>query len=104
MYAAAAAAALGRQREQVRADYVFTREPASPIGYQLSDEIWQAFVATLEVIADTFDAGLYPPRPARPQWMHRVPCTYCDPDGLGTGARHREWLRKRHDPRLRAFA
>ena len=32
-----------------------------------------------------------------------VSCRYCDPDGMGTADRYREWLRKRRDPRLTAY-
>jgi RecB family exonuclease len=104
VYAAVAAHALACDRGAVRADYVFTREPTKPVGYQLNEEIWTTFVDALHVIADAFDAGLYPPRPEQPRWMPFVPCEYCDPDGLGTAARYRDWVRKRHDPRLRAYA
>jgi RecB family exonuclease len=104
VYAAVAAHALECEPGGVRADYVFTREPAKSLGYQLTDEIWTTFLDALEVIADAFDAGLYPPRPEQPKWMPFVPCEYCDPDGLGTAARYREWVRKRNDPRLRSYA
>jgi hypothetical protein len=48
--------------------------------------------------------GLFPHRPpADDGWGDRVPCAYCDPDGLGTGEHRDRWARKRTDPRLAAY-
>jgi hypothetical protein len=36
-------------------------------------------------------------------WRPFVPCRFCDPDGLGTTERWREWRRKRRAPELAAL-
>jgi ATP-dependent helicase/nuclease subunit B len=41
--------------------------------------------------------------PAPGGWQTYVQCPYCDPDGLGTADRHRDWLRKVAAPELAGY-
>lgn len=104
-YAAAATQAFDLPMGMAVAEYRFVERTArhKQVGFPLTDGVWSAFTEALEVITDGIADGLFPARPAPPVWQVRVQCHYCDPDGAGTGDRHREWLAKRADPRLTRF-
>jgi ATP-dependent helicase/nuclease subunit B len=56
------------------------------------------------VIADGIASGLFPHRPPDDDgWGGRIPCAYCDPDGLGAGEHRERWSRKSTDPRLAGY-
>ena len=61
------------------------------------------FDEALSAIVDGISAGQYPARPWNDHYIHYVDCEYCDPDGLGTLAKRREWERKRDDPLLNDY-
>lgn len=73
------------------------------VGIDYDADAHARFVEVLATIAAGMASGTYCAHPEPPGWMLFVPCWYCDPDGLGTGARHREWERKKHDPRLAGY-
>ena len=104
-YVAAAASAHGAVVTGIRAEYAFVERRASKrrVGFTVTDEVWATFTDALTVIADCIEGGLFPPRPEPPVFKPFVSCRYCDPDGMGTADRYREWLRKRRDPRLTAY-
>ncbi len=104
-YAAAAATAQGTSAIGIRAEYAFVerRAPKRRLGFTVTDDVWTRFTGALAVVADCVDGGLFPARPEPPVFKPFVSCRYCDPDGMGTADRYREWLRKRRDPRLIAY-
>ena len=104
-YAAAAAAAHDHQPIGVHAEYRFIDRVARRrrSGFQVTPEVWTSFTEALAVIADAMAAGMFPARPDPPTFQFYISCRYCDPDGAGTDERHREWMRKRDDPRLSAY-
>jgi ATP-dependent helicase/nuclease subunit B len=90
---------------RVRAEYWFTSNKGQwrSIGYELSEAILERLRDVLRIIVDSIEAGQFPQRPAEPGWRPYIDCEYCDPDGLGTGDRHREWLRLRQHEDLRDY-
>lgn len=107
-YALGARQVLGPPDAEVTAAYWFTstRGKWRNICVELTDDLVERFAAVLGVIVGGMAAGLFPQRPqeqdtSRIGW---VSCTSCDPDGLGSRERRRAWERKRHDPRLAAYA
>ena len=105
LYGLAARAALGPPDAPVHSAYWFPTSAGGFgfVGYDVDDRIGSVLAATVARIVEGIDAGVFVPRPdptTRQQW---VPCTSCDPDGLGVGDRRREWERKRHDPALAGY-
>ncbi|HEX5096798.1 MAG TPA: PD-(D/E)XK nuclease family protein, partial [Acidimicrobiia bacterium] len=70
------------------------------IGYEVSPDIDAVFDTALQLIVDGIEAGCFVARPAPPGPRPWVDCHFCDPDGLGTADRWREWERKADDPAL----
>jgi hypothetical protein len=105
VYAHAARIALDAPDAEVSAEYWFTRgDERKQIGLPLTDHVHQAHTEALMVIADGIASGLFPHRPpADDGFAGFIPCSYCDPDGLGTADRRARWARKRTDPRLAAY-
>ena len=63
--------------------------------------------ATLGVIVDGIDHGVFPAHPAAiasTANVFRIDCDVCDPDGLGTVELRGQWSRKRSDPAMAAYA
>lgn len=95
LYAYAARAAFGEPGAEVEADYWFVgRGENEWIGYRVDAGIDATFDETVAAIVDAIDAGCFPNHPDPPGPRPWVGCHYCDPDGLGTADRWREWERK----------
>ncbi|MGI9029513.1 MAG: PD-(D/E)XK nuclease family protein [Ilumatobacteraceae bacterium] len=102
VYAAAASTLSWRlPGTSVHAEYAFLRRGRfERVGLTFDDATWQLVRRELDDVVAGIDAGLFPARPAPPEWRRFVRCWFCEPDGLGTAERWNEWERKRHDPRL----
>jgi ATP-dependent helicase/nuclease subunit B len=102
VYGLAARAAKGSPSTPVHAEYWFVgRDLGKRIGYEVTDEVLTEYARVLAVIVDGLRGGLFPMIPVAPStWSAWVDCPYCDPDGLGTTERHRQWLAKAADPAL----
>ncbi len=102
---AAYAAAVGQRSGStvgIETRYAFTAS-GRRIGYTVTDEVWERFIATVDVIASGISAGLFPAHPEPPVYQPWVSCPVCDPDGLGTGDAYRRWTHHLADPRLAAY-
>jgi ATP-dependent helicase/nuclease subunit B len=103
VYARAAAAAFGTGDTAIDAYYWFVGRGGNRlIGYTLEDSIDDAFMAAVRAIADGIEAGVFVAIPPAPGPSPFIRCRYCDPDGLGTVDRWREWERKQAAPELAA--
>jgi hypothetical protein len=100
-----AARAAGDPPPAVHTEYWFvsSRGQWQRIGYLLTDDVVTTLRDTLRVVADGLESGLFPMRPPEPRWRPWIACEYCEPDGLGTAERYREWERIRQDTALRAY-
>jgi RecB family exonuclease len=102
VYARAARAAF--DGEPVEACYWFVgRGDNKRVGYQVDENIDEIFRATVRIIVEGIEAGLFVAHPPAPGPSPFVECPYCDPDGLGTAAIWREWERKRDAPELERY-
>jgi RecB family exonuclease len=105
VYGLAARLALGAPGATVSAEYWFVhREAGRRVELPLTGDVEDAFTAAVTVIADGIAGGLFPHRPPDDDgYAGYVPCRFCDPDGLGSGAHRERWERKRSDPRLAGY-
>jgi RecB family exonuclease len=91
-------------RVPVEAHYWFVGRGGNRwIGYAVDDAVLATFDGVLRAIVDGIEAGCFPAHPSPPGPRPFVDCPYCDPDGLGTGDRWREWQRKQGDPALAPY-
>ncbi|MDP1821275.1 MAG: PD-(D/E)XK nuclease family protein [Acidimicrobiales bacterium] len=93
----------------VRADYWFvtTHGQWRRIGYDITDDILERTAATLGVIVEGIERGVFPSHPAPTASTanaFRIECHDCDPDGLGIVELRGHWDRKRADPAMLAYA
>jgi hypothetical protein len=101
---AARAAYAGSDDEPVEACYWFVgRGNNRRIGYQVDAAVATVFMRAVRAIVDGIEAGMFVARPVPPGPRPFVPCAYCDPDGLGTAQRWREWERKYGAPELGGY-
>lgn len=101
---AARAAYAGSEDEPVEAWYWFVgRGNNRRIGYQVDASVIAVFTRTVRTIVDGIEAGIFVARPLPPAPRPFVPCVYCDPDGMGTAQRWREWERKSGAPELAGY-
>jgi ATP-dependent helicase/DNAse subunit B len=101
---AARAAYAGSDDEPVEACYWFVgRGNNRRIGYRVDASVATAFMRAVRAIVDGIEAGMFVARPEPPGPRPFVPCAYCDPDGLGTAQRWREWERKYSAPELAGY-
>lgn len=104
VYAQAARAALGPPDAQVRSTYWFVSQRGGfeEQGYEITPAVAERFDVVLRTIVDGIAAGVFPcavePAVWEPPWR-----TFSNPDGLGSGARAREWAAKQHDPAVAAY-
>ena len=99
VYAAAARAAYGDGPAE--AHYRFVSDPGrSAIGYVVDDAVTTEVSRAIKIVVDGIEGGLFPARPAEGTFTGYIPCASCDPDGLGTGDRRRQWEHKQGDIRL----
>lgn len=105
VYALAARAWAGDAQAPVRAEYRFVgaKSQFRVHGYEVTDAVLAALGRVLDVVATGIDAGCFPARPRHPNQEYAVSCRFCNPDGLGTGGRWREWERKKGAPELAAY-
>ena len=105
VYALAARQIHGQPGDPVHAAYWFISNTGNFrwIGYDVDDRVMNRFDEVLKIIVEGIDAGLFPARPPKSHYQFYVECPYCDPDGLGTLGRRREWERKRVDPALHGY-
>jgi ATP-dependent helicase/nuclease subunit B len=104
VYAYAARAAYGAPDTRVEASYWFVgRGKNRRIGYVVDGPVDDVFSTTLRTIVDGIEDGVFPAWPAEPAPSPFVDCVFCDPDGMGTTDRWREWERKCDAPELEAF-
>ena len=102
---AAAARPLGAAGAAVHAEFSFIG-PDHPrrVGVTFGDATWPVVGDQLAHIVDGIESALFRPIPEPSQFhLPWVPCSYCDPDGLGTVERYEEFARKAGpggDPRL----
>jgi ATP-dependent helicase/nuclease subunit B len=90
----------------VVAEYVFVsaNRAQDSVALPVDASVDARLAGLLDAVATEVDAGVFPAHPAPPVWQWRVPCDYCDPDGLGTAAVHRDWERKRQHPAVQRYA
>jgi hypothetical protein len=104
VYAHAARRAFASGDAVVEAYYWFVgRGNNRLIGYAVDDAVDQEFYATVRAIGEGIEDGVFVARPEPPGPRPFVPCHYCDPDGLGTAERWREWERKCAAPELAGY-
>jgi hypothetical protein len=101
VYAYAARAAFGGPGSPVEAYYWFVgRGNNQRFGYDVDAPVDVAFATTVRTIVDGIESGVFPATPVQPAPTPFVPCRYCDPDGMGTADRWREWERKYDAPEM----
>jgi RecB family exonuclease len=105
IYGLAARQQHGTPDTKVEAEYWFVgRDLGVRIGYEITDQVLTEYARVLGLIVDGLRAGVFPLVPVAPtSWSSWVDCDYCDPDGLGTTERHRQWTAKSQDPALAAY-
>lgn len=82
--------------------FVSTKGQFSDVGYATNAARRQVLEAVNSIV-DGIGDGLFPLHPDEPVWRPWVPCGYCDPDGMGTRDRWRDFQRKRDDPALARY-
>ncbi len=101
VYAYAARAAYGTPHTEVEAFYWFVGKGNNrPIGYVVDHDVDDVFTRAVRTIVDGIEGGVFPARPPQPAPTPFVKCRFCDPDGMGTADRWREWERKLDAPGL----
>jgi RecB family exonuclease len=104
VYAYAARAAYGGPATKVEAYYWFVgRGRNAKVGYEVDEAVDAVFVDTVRTIVDGIEAGVFPLAPVEPAPSPFIACHFCDPDGMGTNDRWREWERKQNAPELSVF-
>ncbi len=104
VYAYAARTAYGTPTTNVEAYYWFVgRGKNQRVGYDVDAAVDTVFRRTLRTIVDGIEAGVFPLAPTEPAPSPFIGCRYCDPDGMGTTDRWRDWQRKVADPGLAVF-
>jgi hypothetical protein len=101
VYAYAARNAFGDDRSPVEAYYWFVgRGNNQCFGYDVDGPVDEVFAETVGTIVDGIEHGVFPALPPQPAPTPFVECRYCDPDGMGTTDRWREWERKCDAPEM----
>ena len=101
VYAYAARAAYGSADTDCEAYFWFVgRGNNVRIGYDVDGPVAEVFDRTVRTIVDGVEGGVFPAVPAEPAPTPFIECPFCDPDGLGTTDRWREWGRKQSAPEL----
>lgn len=111
IYGLAAKSLLSRPDKSVVAEYWFvTHKGDSTLkgefqkaGYEITDKIKASGLDLVTGIVAGIESGLFPARPAKPQYRPWIDCHYCEPDGLGVAHQYYDWLRKTRDPRLKDY-
>jgi len=105
VYALAARLHEGLPDAPVRSEYWFTsaRGGFTRVGYPVTREVLERVGATVGLMADAIEEGVFPPYPTATSTSPLVECPYCDPDGLGVVDLRRQIDRKRGDAALVSF-
>ncbi|MDQ1467077.1 MAG: ATP-dependent helicase/nuclease subunit, partial [Actinomycetota bacterium] len=104
VYAYAARSAYGTPDTEVDAFYWFIGKGRNrAIGYVVDDHVDGVFRQAVRTIVEGIEEGVFPARPPEPAPTPFVQCPFCDPDGMGTTDRWREWERKHDAPGLEAL-
>jgi RecB family exonuclease len=104
VYAYAARAAYGAPDTAVSAFYWFVGKGGNRrIGYAVDAAVDDTFTTTVRTIVEGIEHGVFPSVPDEPAPTPFVKCSFCDPDGMGTTDRWREWERKWAAPELDGF-
>jgi RecB family exonuclease len=106
VYAHAARGAYGAAGDDrpVEAYYWFVgRGNDRTVGYAVDEAVDATFRDTVRAIVDGIEAGVFVANPPPPGPRPFVECVYCDPDGMGTAERWREWERKYGAPELDGY-
>ena len=104
VYAYAARAAYGASDTPVEAYFWLVGQGGNRrFGYDVDSSVDEVFSTTLRTIIDGIEGGVFPARPAEPAPTPFQGCVYCNPDGMGTTDRWREWERKLDAPELVGF-
>jgi hypothetical protein len=105
IYGQAARQVQDRPDAAVQADYWFVtpRGQFKLVGREITPEVVDAVGSSIGLIVEGIEAGVFVPRPAPPGYRFRIPCDFCEPDGLGTTELWRQWLRKIDDPALSGY-
>jgi ATP-dependent helicase/nuclease subunit B len=104
VYAYAARAAYGGPDTGVEALYWFVGKGNNRrIGYRVDAGVDATFTSAVQTIVDGIERGVFPSVPAEPAPTPFISCHFCDPDGMGTTDRWREWERKFAGPELDVF-
>ncbi|MFT5222460.1 MAG: ATP-dependent helicase/nuclease subunit B [Glaciecola sp.] len=102
LYALAARQILDEPDTAVHAQYWFTSTKGDwlEVGYDVDDDVEAHLCHLLRTVEDQLRAGRFPQHPHVQAWGSYVTCRHCDPDGLGTAARQREFERLVRAPEL----
>jgi hypothetical protein len=74
------------------------------IGYEITDDVLARVGATLGLMVEGIEGGVFAAHPTQVSSAPFVECTSCDPDALGVTELRAAWERKRQDPRLAKYA
>ena len=74
------------------------------IGYEVTDAVLAHVGATLGLMVEGIEAGVFASHPTATSSSPFVECSSCDPDALGVTELRNAWERKRHDPVLARYA
>jgi ATP-dependent helicase/nuclease subunit B len=105
VYAQAARAFAGRPDAPVTSEYWFVSDRGgfARLGYTVDDKVLAQVTTTLGTIVAGIERGAFPAHPIE-SFPPYVPCSYCDPDGMGVAELRRGWQAMRDDPAVAAYA
>jgi hypothetical protein len=105
VYAQAARAFAGRPDAPVTSEYWFVSDRGgfSRLGYSVDDKVLAQVTTTLGTIVAGIERGAFPAHPIE-SFPPYIPCSYCDPDGMGVAELRRGWQAMRDDPGVAPYA
>jgi RecB family exonuclease len=105
VYAQAARAFTGRPDAPVTSEYWFVSDRGgfARLGYAVDDRVLAHVTTTLGTIVAGIERGAFPAHPIE-SFPPYVPCSYCDPDGMGVADLRRAWQAMRDDPEVAPYA
>jgi ATP-dependent helicase/nuclease subunit B len=105
VYAQAARAYAGRPDAPVTSEYWFVSDRGgfARLGYAVDDGVLAQVTTTLGTIVAGIERGAFPAHPIE-SFPPYVPCSYCDPDGMGVAELRRAWQAMRDDPEITRYA
>jgi hypothetical protein len=105
VYAQAARAFAGRPDAPVTSEYWFVSDRGgfTRLGYAVDAKVLAQVTTTLGTIVAGIERGAFPAHPIE-SFAPFVPCSYCDPDGMGVAELRRGWEAMRDDPAVAPYA